>query len=274
MKKISFLAMLMILILSPMMVSAQQGISCDADGITAKVDTLYAVFQEQAATTDAESVLQAANDLQSALTDLTDNCAEIIANEGLINYDEIPQYRMEDGAFILGDPDSAIAIVLFSDYLCPHCQTYEATIDEFVLEYVATGQARLELRFVPTQMDSMFVFALAECAYETDNSRFWEAHAELYVMASNRVTPGEMGQELAEELDIPHATLFRCTEDMSEGENEQYRTDQRIGSSAGVTGTPTVRVRYGDDNAPLEALAQNSPSLEVLAGAVIMANSE
>jgi protein-disulfide isomerase len=190
-----------------------------------------------------------------------------------INYDDIQQYRTADGAYVLGDPDSAIAIVEFADFLCPHCQTYKDTIDDFVKEYVVTGQARLEYRFVPTQQNSAFVASLSECVYQADSSKFWEAHDELFVMASNNLSPSDMREELADKLDISDGALIRCTTEMSEDQSEQFLIDQALGRTVGVTGTPTIRVRYGDDNAPLESLGQNSPPLETLAGAVILGSS-
>ena len=55
---------------------------------------------------------------------------------------DIPQSRTEDGAFVLGDPDAPVTIVEFADFMCPHCQAYQTTVNRFIEQYVATGQAK------------------------------------------------------------------------------------------------------------------------------------
>ena len=66
-----------------------------------------------------------------------------------IDYSSIPQARQADGGFVLGNPDAPVTIVAFEDFICPHCQAYEPTIDQFISKYVATGLARFEYRFLP-----------------------------------------------------------------------------------------------------------------------------
>ncbi len=160
-----------------------------------------------------------------------------------VNYDEIPQSRTEDGGFVLGNPDAQVTVVEFADFLCPHCQQYKPEIDKFIEEVVAGGQAKFEYRFLPTQgQTSEFAARVAECADEFVESGFWKAHDELFRLASRGVRD-DLGRELAESLDIPYADLLECQQDA-----EQVYNDQRVATFAEVSGTPAVRVRYGDGN--------------------------
>jgi hypothetical protein len=84
MKKISILIMLVMLTLSPIMVFAQDDATCDTDGINEQIDALIATYQEtQAGATDAEYAIQAANDLQASIAEVTATCADaIVEGEG------------------------------------------------------------------------------------------------------------------------------------------------------------------------------------------------
>jgi len=53
-----------------------------------------------------------------------------------IDYANIPVTRTEDGAFVLGNPEAAFTLVVFEDYNCGHCQSYEPTIKQFIKEYI------------------------------------------------------------------------------------------------------------------------------------------
>ena len=116
-----------------------------------------------------------------------------------IDYSTIPQSRGEDGAFILGDPNAPVTLIEFADFVCPHCVTYEATVSQFIKDYVATGQAKLEYRMFPTAGGDMTRFAgqIAECADDQRPGAFWEAYALLYDMARNGQYNQELGQRVA-----------------------------------------------------------------------------
>src|SRR5262249_43482071 len=66
------------------------------------------------------------------------------------DFNSMPQQRLSDGGFVVGNPDAAVTIVEFADYACPHCQEYKPTIDQFINNYVKTGKAKFELRIFPT----------------------------------------------------------------------------------------------------------------------------
>jgi protein-disulfide isomerase len=61
-------------------------------------------------------------------------------------YTAIPQNRLEDGGFVLGNPEAPITVIEFADFACPHCQEYSPAIHDLIDEFVATGKAKLEYR--------------------------------------------------------------------------------------------------------------------------------
>ena len=168
--------------------------------------------------------------------------SEIVVEDDL--YANIPQTRLEDGGFVLGDEDAPITIVAFEDFLCPHCQAYKPTVDRLIAEYVLTGQARFEYRFFPA-VDPAFspVSAkAAECSEVLRANSFWNAHDVLFDIASSERFSNTSVRTFAERMNLDYSDLLTCMEDA-----DQVEYDTALGSQLGATGTPSVFVRYGDE---------------------------
>lgn len=174
-----------------------------------------------------------------------------------IDYSQIPQSRAEDGAFVLGDPNAPVTLIEFADFYCPHCVEYEPTISQFIKDYVATGQAKFEYRMFPTAGGDMTRFAgqIAECAEDQKPGSFWEAYAMLYDMTRNGQYNQELGQRIANALELSYAELLNCSTTA-----QQVATDVAFGRAQGVQGTPAVRVRYGDN--PAQMIVINGAPIE------------
>ncbi len=188
------------------------------------------------------------------------------------DYSQIPQSVTSDGAHVLGDPNAPITIVEFADFRCPHCQTYTSTIERVIEDYVATGQAKLEYRyFITTDRAEPVGFSsrLTECAVEQD-ANFWVAHDVMFDLTSRGWTQTS-AQQFAERLDISYTEMLNCTR-----EARQFEVDSRLGQSAGVSGTPAIRVRLGEGG-PLQPIspqhASGGPPYTVLSAAIEQANS-
>jgi protein-disulfide isomerase len=159
-----------------------------------------------------------------------------------VDYSQIPQSRTEDGAFVLGNPEAPITVVEFADFLCPHCQEYKPTINQFIQEYVVTGKAKLEYRMFPTVDVTGYASQLAECVEELKPGSFWEGHDTLYQLTSaSRFDPNTTPRLFAERMELDYGKLLECAQDA-----RQIQTDAQFGQSLGVSGTPAVLVRYGD----------------------------
>ncbi len=157
-------------------------------------------------------------------------------------YADIPQGRQDDGGFVLGSADAPITIVAFEDFLCSHCQRFKPTVDQFIAEYVATGMARFEYRIFPAVHPGYSPLAgkLAECADTLRPGSFWHAHDVLFDIASARAFSDQSSRTFAESMDLAYADLLACTADA-----KQADIDTQLGTQLGVTGTPTIMVRYG-----------------------------
>jgi protein-disulfide isomerase len=181
-------------------------------------------------------------------------------SSGAVDYSEIPQERLADGGFVLGNPEAPITIVAFEDFLCPHCQSYKATTSQFISKYVATGMARFEYRFFPAVDPTYSALSaqFAECADILKPGSFWNAHDAMFELASASRFTNSTPRTFAERMGIPYTDLLECSSDA-----EQVDIDSQLGQQLGVTGTPTIMVRYGDSSPQTSPVGQ-APSFEQL----------
>lgn len=163
-------------------------------------------------------------------------------------YESIPQERLADGGFVLGDPEAPITIVEFADFACPHCQSYWPTIHQLIEDYVMTGQARLEYRMFISAADPTYgpyTAQLAECAATLQEGGFWEAHDILFELGRQGRFRDTTARTLAERMGLNYSELLSCAQNAN-----QYQTDVRLGSSLSVQSTPTIMIRVEGSNRP------------------------
>ncbi len=172
--------------------------------------------------------------------------APVLIEQG--RYAGLTVFRRADGGFALGDPAAPISIVAFEDFLCPHCQTYQSTVDAFVDEYVRSGEAQFEFRFYPVvnpQFSTTFA-KTAECAAAQDLRRFWDAHDLLFELA-RRGDLAEAASRTADLLALDAAALQSCLDRAM-----QFLVDTQLAQNASVSGTPALRARR--ENGDLELI--------------------
>lgn len=162
-----------------------------------------------------------------------------------VDFSSIESSRAEDGAFVLGNPDAPVTLVEFADFACPHCQDYRHTIDRFIQEHVANGDARFEYRIFPTTGGALTEFAgrVAQCADDQKPGAFWQAYDQFYQLAESGQYSDRMGSIVAERLGLDYSQILNCT-----SEANQVQTDVAFGRRLGVSGTPAVMIRYGDSD--------------------------
>jgi protein-disulfide isomerase len=163
-------------------------------------------------------------------------------------YNDVPQTRTADGAFVLGNPDAPITIVEFADWACPACQQYKPTMDEFINRYVLTGEAKFESRIIMTAGGATTGYAsqLAECAEEQRPGAYWQAYVLFYDYGSRgQGTYNEsMARPFAEALNLDLSQLLSCVPSA-----DQVNNDAAFAQQTGANATPTVLFRLNDSQA-------------------------
>lgn len=158
-------------------------------------------------------------------------------------FEDIPEARTDDGAFVLGDPEAPITVVEFADFLCPACQNYKREIDPFIQQYVATGQAKFEFRAMITAGGDRTVnaYRLAVCGAEQQPGTFFQSVEVMYEYATSGRLDLNVGRLYADRMGLNYADLLTCT-----AENDQLQKDELLARQLGATATPAIFVRYGD----------------------------
>jgi protein-disulfide isomerase len=65
----------------------------------------------------------------------------------------------------LGAEDAPVTIIEYASMTCPHCRTFHVTVfEDFVAEFVDTGEVRFVLREYPLDNRAAAAFMLARCA--------------------------------------------------------------------------------------------------------------
>jgi protein-disulfide isomerase len=238
--------LLAVCLLSVLSVSAQEA---TPDCSAAKLSTALAGAYQKAqadllAGVDPQTVLAT---LQSKMTAIEAACGVATAASpetsmpALDDYADIPQSRLPDGGFVLGDPDAPVTIIEFLDYACPHCQNYQPTIRDFIRDYVRAGKAKFEARILPTRGGALtqIIGNFTACLEEQQAGSFWAAQEILYELAEadqfDEQTPGV----LAERLGLDYGAAQQCSFDQT-----QVETDVALANEFGAGSTPTVMVRY------------------------------
>lgn len=185
-------------------------------------------------------------------------------------YADIPTSRTDDGAFVLGNPDATVKVIEFADFLCPHCQDYKDTIDIFIEEYVATGQAQFEYRMYPIVDPnlSMYTAGLVECADIQSEGMFWQAHDVMFDLVSTTQFSQETITQFASTLSLDEEALTECVTTAT-----QVVTDATYGNDLGITSTPSLAVQY-DGDAPLPILLPSADQFGIIVNAIRPESSE
>lgn len=167
-----------------------------------------------------------------------------------IDLSALPQQRLEDGGFVVGNPDAPVTLIEFSDFACPHCQDYQPVIAAFLIEFVVTGRAKFEYRVVPTAGGafSYFTGMLLECGEEQRTGAFWDGYhlMWLYAFDGSYSQTDTLAARFANDVGVDFAALRPCVEEHGTAGTEQVAADGVLAASYGIGSTPTLMIRVGE----------------------------
>jgi len=143
---------------------------------------------------------------------------------------------IDDGA-VLGDKDKAkVAIVMYSDYQCPYCQTFEEeTLSQILSTYVDTDQAIFVFRNFPLSFHGDITYTSAyagECVLDQLGAeKLAEFHSQAYLAADMTAV-----NTIAQNLGVDMGKYNTCVTNQTF--KSRVDADFAAGQAAGVTGTP------------------------------------
>ena len=139
------------------------------------------------------------------------------------------------GTAVLGPADAPVTIVEFSDYLCPYCQSAEATVAKVLARY--QGKVKFVHRdFLLGRPRSMAVARAALCSGE--QGKFWEYRHDLLSTQGDWTDQDLQGR--ATRLGLTAPEFQACL--ASDRHDKTIQSSSDYGQSLGVSGTPTFFV--------------------------------
>lgn len=154
-----------------------------------------------------------------------------------------------------GNPDAPITIIEFSDFQCPYCARATTVVDQVLAQY---GD-EVQLVYMHLPLESIHPWAMnaaitASCAAKQDNDAFWTLH-DYYFENQSEIDLNNLAtksREAVGQSGIDLASFSACVQ-----KNETRGTvisDQSIGASLGLTGTPAffVNGRMINGSQPIE----------------------
>ena len=144
-----------------------------------------------------------------------------------------------DGAVIRGSESARVGILQFSDFQCKYCSKFVLeTLPLISKKYVEPGLLRFAFRNLPPDRSRTAIAAaeLARCA--NDTGRFWTVHDSFF----NYPLPpdAEDFRRRALGAGMTESEIDGCAK--SGAAAERVRDDMKLGTSLGLTGTPTFLV--------------------------------
>lgn len=149
------------------------------------------------------------------------------------------EHRVDDDPRAVGDVDAPVTLVMFSDYQCPYCASWNAETMPAMMDYVDKGDLRIEMR-------DLAVFGeeserAARAAYAAGlQGKYWEFHNTMFD-GGEHPPKSELDDDslvsTAKDLGLD-PTKFKG--DMNSVEaHEEFDANAQEGQSLGVASTPT-----------------------------------
>lgn len=150
---------------------------------------------------------------------------------------DVPAVSSED--FVLGNKDSKVTVILYTDFECPFCLTHhEQTVNNLVKDYVDTNKIRFVLRNYPLSFHQNAEKAAEafECAAELGKG--WEMADALFAANKAQTMGVDQWKIDAKTLKLNTAKFNDCLD--SGKYAEKIAGTISAAAAAGVDGTPAT----------------------------------
>lgn len=145
---------------------------------------------------------------------------------------------------IRGNNNAKVSIVDFSDFECPFCaRFFSDTLSQLTKEYIDSGKVKLEYRHYPLPFHSQAkpLAIASECA--NNQGKFWEMHDKIFEENTAGGLTGataETYRQWAKNIGLNADQFATCLDDQKIA--DIVDKDTKLGSSVGVSGTPTFYI--------------------------------
>jgi protein-disulfide isomerase len=136
-----------------------------------------------------------------------------------------------------GSPQASVVMVEFTDFQCPYCASYLASIfPQLDNDYIKTGKIRYVVKNLPLQQIHPQAYQAAIAAMcAADQGRFWEMHDRLF--AHQRQLGPDQLEKYASEAGVDKGKFKTCV--ANRAPEAMIREDMTEATQARVGGTPS-----------------------------------
>lgn len=169
---------------------------------------------------------------------------------------------------ILGNPNAPIKLIEYSDFECPHCKTYAATLKALVEEYGPTGEVAWVYRHFPiVELHSKAPkeSEAAECAAEVgggDTAFFNFVHRVYEITPSNNGLDLNALPDIAAGLGLDREKFKACLDSGKYKDKVESQVKEAL--ALGIRGTPHSYISVAGNMLPVEG----SQSISALRSAI------
>lgn len=138
-----------------------------------------------------------------------------------------------------GPVDAPVTLIVFSDYQCPYCAAWSQDTLPIMLDYVDSGDLRIEWREVNVFGSASEQAAKAAYAAALQD-KHWEFHEKLFAGGKPRAPEGLSPEALTSVAADLGLDMDQFDEDMNSSETAEAVDDNaRMGTDLGAFSTPT-----------------------------------
>lgn len=142
----------------------------------------------------------------------------------------------EPSAAMKGAAEPLVTIVEYSDFQCPFCGRFAATLDELIDAY--PNDVRLVFMQFPLPMHRNARGAAQAAVAAHAQQRFWAMHDRLFEYSANLSEAALIEHAKAVGLDVPAFTAAMASEETA----DRLLLEKTVGARLGVRGTPAFFV--------------------------------
>jgi protein-disulfide isomerase len=162
------------------------------------------------------------------------NMAAVGAPAG--KYLELPKINENDATF--GNKDSKVKVIVFSDFQCPYCKVFYASLREVMKNY--QDKVLFDFKELPLEMHAQANNAAlaGECALE--QGKFWEYADKVYNSQNDWGQTKDVSKfkSYAATLGLKTADFNKCLDDKKY--QDKINADKTEAQEFGISGTPAV----------------------------------
>ncbi len=159
---------------------------------------------------------------------------------------------ISDSDYVLGNPNAPIVMIEYSDYDCPFCKQFHATMHQILDEYGVTGRLAWVYRQFPLvdlHPNAPQLSEAALCVGDiAGNSAFWTFSDAVFDSRDETdFTNVTKLPQFAEAAGVERSAFTECMN--SDRMLDTLKADMADGLAAGAQGTPYTIIRVGNQEA-------------------------